>query len=255
MEAAIALPIYIFAMLTLSYMIQSYYIENTIDAAAAGVMQDIAGKFFYLDQMGVFEAGDMIAERTKNKGGKLEAKIEKGGAEPGDGQAEENATDFTIGDAGQQLIDAWRDGGVLTILKALLPFKGELKDQFSGKFKQLSKGSKTLMDVFGSAKDAKGLGLGIASETVMFGLEYMLTYEILCDIRARMGEEAYKFRIRSFEIDMGDEGILYTDSKTGLDRLLTVNIKYKVGIPLFIAPEVELERTIRKTIRPWVGER
>ncbi|MDO4766002.1 MAG: hypothetical protein Q4A29_08070 [Eubacteriales bacterium] len=254
LEAAIALPIYIFSILTLSYMIQAYYIENTIDAATATILQDVATKVFYLDQLGVIEAGDMIAERTKSKGDSIKANIEKGSGETDSDKGTDSPFEFSIGGAGEKLIDAWINGGVITIFKALLPFKGELTGQFEKSIKKMSSGNKTIADVFGKGRDAKGLGLTIMSETFSIGLEYVLSHYILTELRREMGENAHHFRIRSFEVDMGDQGILYTDKASGLNRLLTVNVRYKIGIPLFIAPEIELERTTRKTIRAWVGE-
>lgn len=258
-EAAIALPIYIFAMLTLSYMIQSYYIQNTIDAAATTVMQDIGAKLFYLDQLGVIEAGDMIAERTKGTSEKIDAVIEKSKQVVSDvGDVKDSLLSFSLGSAGQNLVSAWKGGSILKILKSLLPFKNELMGQFKGSFQKLKDSKTNVMDIFGKSKeilnDPKGLGLTIASKGVSKGLQYIMSRYILSAIREQMGINADRFRIRSMQLDMGDNGLLYTDSDSGLDRLLTVNIKYKIGIPLFIAPEVELEKTVRKTVRAWIGE-
>lgn len=259
LEAAVALPVYIFAVLTLSYMIQSYYVQDLIDAAAAATIQDVGNKFFYLDQMGVIEIGDVIAERTKKSNEKLEATIEKSKQVAEDAVAVKNdILSFSLGDAGKALVSAWKKGKVIPIIKSLLPFKTELMGQFKGTFSKLKDSKQNIMDIFGNVKDLasdpKGLGLSLVSKGVSKGLQYFISSYMLKEIRHRMGPNADRYRIRSMTVDMGDNGILYTDKATGLDRLLTVNVKYKIAIPLFIAPEIVMEKTVRKTVRAWIGD-
>ena len=259
LEAAIVLPIYIFAVLTLSYMIQSYYVHDVIDAAATAALQDMANKFFYLDQLGVIEAADKIAERTKITSEKLEATIEKGNQAVDDVTSDkDDIMSFSVGDAGKSFINAWKKGNVLSIIKGLLSFKSELTGQFKGTFGKLKDSKQDITDIFSNGKDllgdSNGLGLKLVSAGVSKGLQYILSRYMLGQVRSRMGVNADRYRIHSISLDMGDNGILYTDKGTGLDRLLTVNIKYTIGIPLFVAPEVKMEKTVRKTIRAWIGD-
>lgn len=259
LEAAVVLPVYIFAVLTLSYMIQSYYVQDLIDAAAAAAIQDVGNKFFYLDQMGVIEIGDVIAERTKKSSEKLEATIEKSKQVAEDAAAvKDDILSFSLGDAGKALVSAWKNGKVIPIIKSLLPFKKELTGQFKGTLGKLKDSKQNITEIFGNVKDLasdpKGLGLSLVSKGISKGLQYFISSYMLKEIRHRMGPNADRYRIRRMTVDMGDNGILYTDKSTGLDRLLTVNVKYKIAIPLFIAPEIEMERTVRKTVRAWIGD-
>ncbi len=253
------LPIYIFAVLTLTYLIQSYYVNDVIDAAATAALQDMGNKFFYLDQLGVIEVADRIAERTKNTSEKLEATIEKGKQVVDDvTSAKDDIMSFSLGGAGKSFINAWKKGKVLSIIKGLLPFKSELTGQFKGTFGKLKNSKQNITEIFNNGKDLlsdpKGLGLTVASKGISKGLQYVLSRYMLGQVRSRMGVNADRYRIHSMTLDMGDNGILYTDKGTGLDRLLTVNIKYTIGIPLFIAPEMKMEKTVRKTIRAWIGD-
>lgn len=254
LEAAIVLPVYVFAILTLSYMIQSYYVQDLIDAAAAAAIQDVANKFFYLDQMGVIDITDQIAARTKDSSEKLEATIEKSKQVVDDAVAIKDDI-FSLGDVGKVFASK---KGVIQIIKALLPFKKELMGKFKDVFGKLKNSKQNVQDIFGNVKDLasdpKGLGLTLATKSVSKGLQYFISSYMLKEIRGRMGQNADRYRIRRMTVDMGENGILYTDKNTGLDRLLTVNIKYKIAIPLFIAPEVEMEKTVRKTIRAWIGD-
>ena len=165
---------------------------------------------------------------------------------------------FSLGDAGKSFINAWKKGKVLTIIKGLLPFKSELTGQFKSTFGKLKNSKQNITEIFNNGKDLlsdpKGLGLTVASKGISKGLQYLLSRYMLGQVRSRMGVNADRYRIHSISLDMGDNGILYTDKGTGLDRLLTVNIKYKIGIPLFIAPEMKMEKTVRKTIRAWIGD-
>ncbi|RRD95061.1 hypothetical protein EII17_04630 [Clostridiales bacterium COT073_COT-073] len=259
LEAAVTLPVYIFTMLTLAYMIQVYYIHNTIDAVAAQVLQDIAGKTFYLDQLGLIEAGDRIAERTKGTDQKIEAVIEKGkAAYANTKEVKDSIASFELGESGKNLLSHWKGGNLLGILKELPRFRKELIGNFGGTYDQMKNTYKDVTDIYASGKellaDPKGIGLSLISTGVSKGMQYLLSRYILSAVRRGLGENAHHYRIRKMEITMGENGILYSNKDAKIDRLLTVNIKYKIGIPLFLAPDIELERTVNKTVRAWVGE-
>lgn len=259
LEAAVVLPVYIFSMLTLAYMIQTYYIHTTIDAVTAQVMLDIAGKTFYLDQLGVIEFGDKIAERTKASNEKITATIEKGKkVYEESAEIKDSIASFALGSSGQELLSNWRSGNVIGILNTLPAFRKELFSGFGNTYDRMKNTYSDVMDIFDGGKDLmsdpKGLGLSIAGMGTSAGIRYLLSRHILAMIRAELGQNAQYYRIRQMEISMGENGLLYAEKEAKLDRLLTVTVKYKVGIPLFIAPEIELERTVHKTVRAWIGE-
>lgn len=259
LEAAITLPVYIFAMLTLAYMIQIYYIHTTIDAVAAQTLQDIAGKTFFLDQLDLIEAGDKIAQKTKGTNQKIEAVIKKGKSVYANaGEIKDGIASFQLGPSGQSLINHWKNGDVFGILKEISNFRKELLTSFDGTYDKMKTSYQEVGDIFATGKelmaDPKTLGLSLVSTGVSKGIQYLLSRYILSAVRKELGANAHLYRIRSMEVTMGKNGILYKHEESQLDRLLTVTIKYKIGIPLFLAPEVELERTVHKTVRAWVGE-
>lgn len=258
-EACVSLTVYIFAMLALSYIIQSYYVENLMDAATATVMQDLAGKAYYLDQFGVIEATDAIAERTKDISPKIRATVERAQSMYDDAKyVKDDIFSFNIGEKGKEMISAFRSGNIIKGFQKINGFREELVDDFEDSFARVRHGMKTgkatLKDGIAMSKDLKGVGISLVETGISKGIQFLLAQYILTQVRMQLGERAELYRIRELEIDMGENGLLYKDTATELDRLITVNIRYKVAIPLFIAPEVEMKRTIRKTVRAWIGE-
>lgn len=258
-EACVSLMVYIFAMLALSYLIQAYYIENAIDAAASMVMRDLAGKAYYLDQLGVIEATDMIAERTKEVSPKIKASIERAEKLYDDAKyVKDDIFGFKVGEKGEEMIRAFKQGKIISGFKKLAGFKEELTTELGDSFTKIeqgvSSGKALLKDGKAMSQDLKGVGISIIETGISKGIQYMLSRYILSEIRIQLGSKAEYFRIRELELDMGSNGLLYKDETSGIDRLITVNINYKVGIPLFFAPEVEMKRTVRKTVRAWIGE-
>ncbi len=252
LEACVSLTAFIFAMLTLSYMIQTYYIYNAIDSATAEVIEDMATKVYFLDQLGLVDAYDTVKNNnaeTKEKFDKIVNNIQST-ANTGS-SVSENIFSFS-----EEVSDIGGAKGFLAKIMAIVEARGKIIEKIKTISSQMNDISDMSSQIFLDSKELASkpsklaqFALTSAGESAV---EYMLSKYVIYKIEDSLGGNIDSYRIRELDVNFGDNHLLYDAG--GMDKLITINVEYSIGVPLFFAPEAKLDKKIKKTVRAWVGD-